>query len=58
MSKAVEKNCLLSSYLSGVGRVVRRSRVNVQCRGVLHVPIWIILGKGPIALAVGAFTVF
>ena len=34
------------------GRVVRRCWVNFQCRGVL--PIWMIVGQGPIALAVGA----
>ena len=34
------------------GRVVRRCWVNFQCRGILL--IWIIVGKGPIALAVGA----
>ena len=37
--------------LQGVGRVVRRCWVNFQCRGVLL--IWIIVGQGPIALAVG-----
>ena len=36
----------------GVGRVVRRCCVNFQCRGVLL--IWIMVGQGPIALAVGA----
>ena len=35
----------------GGGRVVRRCWVNFQCRGVLL--IWIIVGQGPIALAVG-----
>ena len=34
------------------GRVVRRCWVNFQCRGVLL--IWIIVGQGPTALAVGA----
>ena len=34
------------------GRVVRRCMVNFQCLGVLL--IWIIVGQGPIALAVGA----
>ena len=34
------------------GRVVRWSWVNFQCRGVLL--IWIRVGQGPIALAVGA----
>ena len=37
---------------NGGGRVVRRCWVNFQCRGVLL--IWIIVGQGPIALAVGA----
>ena len=32
--------------------MVRRCRVNFQCWGVLL--IWIIVGQGPIALAVGA----
>ena len=36
----------------GGGRVVRRCWVNFQCRGVLL--IWIIVGQGPVALAVGA----
>ena len=34
------------------GRVVRRCWINFQCRGVLL--IWMIVGQGPIALAVGA----
>ena len=34
------------------GRVERRCWVNFQCRGVLLV--WLIVGQGPIALAVGA----
>ena len=34
------------------GRVVRRCWVNFQCRGVLL--IWIIVGQGPIVLAVDA----
>ena len=34
------------------GRVVRRCCVNYHCRGVLL--IWIIVGQGPIVLAVGA----
>ena len=38
--------------LSGVGRVERRCWVNFQCRGVLLVRM--IVGQGPIALAVGA----
>ena len=36
----------------GRGRVVRWSWVNFQCRGVLLV--WIRVGQGPTALAVGA----
>ena len=32
--------------------MVRRCWVNIQCRGVLL--IWIIVGQGPTALAVGA----
>ena len=36
----------------GGGRVVRWSWVNFQCRGVLLV--WIRVGQGPTALAVGA----
>ena len=39
------------SKLSGGGRVVQMSWVNFQCRGVLL--IWIIVGQGPTALAVG-----
>ena len=42
------RHCLLT----GGGRVVRRCWLNFQCRGVLQ--IWIIVGQGPIALAVGA----
>ena len=34
------------------GRVVPRCWVKLQCRGVLL--IWIIVGQGPVALAVGA----
>ena len=41
-----------TSFSVGDGRVVRRSWVNFQCRGVLL--IWIIVGQGPIALAIGA----
>ena len=40
------------SYLFWGGRVVRLCWVNFQCRGVLL--IWIIVGQGPTALAVGA----
>ena len=46
---------LCTTYLDEVssgGRVVRWSWVNFQCRGVLL--IWIIVGQGPTALAVGA----
>ena len=38
--------------LTGGGRVERRCWVNFQCRGVLQV--WMTVGQGPIALAVGA----
>ena len=38
--------------LSGGGRVVRWFWVNFQCRGILLV--WIRVGQGPTALAVGA----
>ena len=51
--------CFASIYIfsailiiPGGGRVVRRCWVNFQCRGVLL--IWIIVGQGPIALAIGA----
>ena len=46
--------CSRSSFFNslGGGRVVRRCLVNFQCRGVLL--IWIIVGQGPTALAVGA----
>ena len=36
----------------GGGWVVRRCWVNFLCRGVL--PLWIIVGQGPIVLAIGA----
>ena len=39
------------SIREGDGRVVRGCWVNFQCRGVPL--IWIIVGQGPIALAVG-----
>ena len=42
----------LRSIIFGGGRVERRCWVNFQCRGVLLV--WMIVGQGPIALAVGA----
>ena len=45
------KNKTRSSFAIG-GRVVRMCWVNLQCRGVLLV--WIIVGQGPTALAVGA----
>ena len=41
-----------STYAQRGGRVVRWCWVNFQCRGVLL--IWIRVGQGPIALAVGA----
>ena len=54
--KGETKVCGLTGYfhppIQGGGRVVRRCWVNFQCRGVLL--IWIIVGQGPIALAVGA----
>ena len=37
---------------SGDGRVERRCSVNFQCRGVQL--LWMIVGQGPIVLAVGA----
>ena len=40
------------SLIYGGGRVVRWYWVNFQCQGVLL--IWIIVGQGPTALAVGA----
>ena len=42
----------LHSRELGGSRVVRRSWVNFQCRGVLLT--WITVGQGPIVLAVGA----
>ena len=51
-----EKTIFCSSQTDGGGRVVRRCWVNFQCRGVLL--IWIMVGQGPIALAVGAGGVF
>ena len=41
---------LADSFFSGGGWVVRRCWVNFQCQGILL--IWIIVGQGPIALAV------
>ena len=46
---------IMKSYVQGSpggGRVVPRCWVNFQCWGVLL--IWIIVGQGPIVLAVGA----
>ena len=43
---------VLASHAYGGGRVVRRCWVKFQCRGVLL--IWIIVGQGPNALAIGA----
>ena len=43
---------LLKPFCSGGGRVVRRCRVNFQCRGVLL--IWILVGQGAVALAIVA----
>ena len=44
--------CFNSPCMTRGGRVVRRCCVNFQCQGVLL--IWIIVGQGPVALAVGA----
>ena len=41
-----------TSFCPRGGRVERRCWVNFQCRGVLLV--WMMVGQGPIALAVGA----
>ena len=46
-----DTKCIRSLCFGG-GRVERRCWVNFQCRGVLLV--WVIVGQGPIALAVGA----
>ena len=43
---------LLYPFTTGGGRVVRRCWVNFQCQGVLLIRI--IVGQGPIALAIGA----
>ena len=43
---------LFTHKINGGGRVERRCWVNFQCRGVLLV--WMTVGQGPIALAVGA----
>ena len=54
--KAVPGMCIVHGgqrySFAGGGRVVRWCWVNFQCWGVLLV--WIIVGQGPIALAVGA----
>ena len=65
LCQLLEKQCVLSRWQSfypvfkklcqnvhGGGRVVRRCRLNFQCFGVLLV--WIAVGQGPTALAVGA----
>ena len=52
-SEKETRNCFLKGGGGGGGgRVERRCLVNFQCRGVLLV--WMIVGQGPIALAVGA----
>ena len=43
---------IISLFFLGGGRVVQRCWVNFQCRGVLL--IWLTVGQGPTALAVGA----
>ena len=45
-------NLLQSTFAFRGGRVVRRCWENFQCRGVLQIRI--IVGQGPIVLAVGA----
>ena len=47
-----DKHANYSSHIPWGGRVVQWCRVNFQCRGVLL--IWIRVGQGPTALAVGA----
>ena len=42
---------LVNRFCFGGGRVVRWCWVNFQCQGVLL--IWIVVGQGPAALAVG-----
>ena len=52
---SIAVNCLRHATISigdGGGRVERKCWVNFQCRGVLLV--WMMVGQGPIALAVGA----
>ena len=51
ISKIFVEIVFLHLTFSG-GRVVQRCWVNFQCRGVLF--IWIIVGQGPVALAIGA----
>ena len=50
--KKITSTYAFKSLSPGGGRVVRWSWVNFQCRGVLLV--WIRVGQGPTALAVGA----
>ena len=50
MGRCIKIDTML--FWVGGGGVVRRCWVKFQCRGVLL--IWIIVGQGPIALAVGA----
>ena len=47
-----ERDRVAEAQSWGGGRVVRRSWVNFQCRGVPL--IWIIVGQGPTAFKVGA----
>ena len=51
-NKILDKSIPWIKSLGGGGRVVKRCWVNFQCRGVLL--IWITIGQGPSALAVGA----
>ena len=48
----VDSGVVFASYSNGSGRMERRCWVNFQCWGVLLV--WMIVGQGPIVLAVGA----
>ena len=50
--REIKKIIFETSSIPGGGRVVRWCWVNFQCPGVLL--IWIIVGQGPTALAVGA----
>ena len=54
--KPSETDSIKFKISSGGGRVERRCWVNFQCQGVLLV--WMIVGQGPIALALGAGGVF